>query len=227
MDPFDEFTVPNIANFGSVPPEMLSLLGLAPLDPRVNEFLNALPSLSEKDLVSTGQKDDLCPICFVSFLAILAEEEMAQAMDSPTHSVSDLGVTRLTDTCRHIFCRKDITKWVHEGRDSCPTCRTPFLPATNLPAPASTPTPTPPTNSLNSAEGQMQPPSPGGSTPADSNSPPSISDEELRELLPGLSEPERRSLLAQMNPVFSAFSQMGRTPPRRDDDRNEFAGMYS
>ena len=42
-----------------------------------------------------------------TFRASLAEEEMAQAMDSPAQPAEGLGVTRLTDTCGHIFCRKE------------------------------------------------------------------------------------------------------------------------
>lgn len=51
--------------------------------------------------------DNCCPICFNSFLAILASEEMALAMDSPAVATEDLGLTRLADTCGHIFCRKE------------------------------------------------------------------------------------------------------------------------
>ena len=42
-----------------------------------------------------------------TFRASLAEEEMAQAMDSPAQPAEELGVTRLIDTCGHIFCRKE------------------------------------------------------------------------------------------------------------------------
>ncbi|EEB87315.1 hypothetical protein MPER_15384, partial [Moniliophthora perniciosa FA553] len=35
--------------------------------------------------------DSICPICFTSLLVILAEEEMAIAMDSPAHSIEELG----------------------------------------------------------------------------------------------------------------------------------------
>ena len=44
-----------------------------------------------------------------SLLAIVAEEEMALAMDSPAHAPpEELGVTRL-DGCGHIFCRKELS----------------------------------------------------------------------------------------------------------------------
>lgn len=52
--------------------------------------------------------DDVCPICFNTFLATLAEEEIAHAMDSPAHPVDELGVTKLRNTCGHIFCRKEL-----------------------------------------------------------------------------------------------------------------------
>ncbi|KAF8558929.1 hypothetical protein OG21DRAFT_1503887 [Imleria badia] len=52
--------------------------------------------------------DDVCPICFNTFLATLAEEEVARAMDSPAHPVDELGVTKLQNTCGHIFCRKEL-----------------------------------------------------------------------------------------------------------------------
>ncbi|KAG5646607.1 hypothetical protein DXG03_002911 [Asterophora parasitica] len=52
---------------------------------------------------------DACPICFNPYLAILAEEEMAIAMDSPAHPVEYLGVTKLSRSwqCGHVFCRKE------------------------------------------------------------------------------------------------------------------------
>lgn len=51
----------------------------------------------------------MCPVCFVPFLAVLAEEEMAHAMDSPAHASADLGVTRIAGTCGHLFCRKELS----------------------------------------------------------------------------------------------------------------------
>jgi hypothetical protein len=44
-----------------------------------------------------------------TFLAALAEEEIAYAMDSPAQPIEDRGVTRLAETCGHAFCRKE---WV-------------------------------------------------------------------------------------------------------------------
>ncbi|KAF8975297.1 hypothetical protein BDQ17DRAFT_1224147, partial [Cyathus striatus] len=96
---------------------------------QMQELINRLPRLSEEELNQLGQKDSLCSICFTPFLAILAEEEIAVAMDSPAHPVEELGVTKLGQTwqCGHIFCRKDISKWIQDGHDSCPMCRRPLV----------------------------------------------------------------------------------------------------
>ena len=40
-------------------------------------------------------------------MAILSEEEMALAMDSPAYAAEELGVTKLDKTCGHVFCRKE------------------------------------------------------------------------------------------------------------------------
>jgi len=58
-------------------------------------------------LLSTISIDSACPICFVPFSAILAEHEMAAAMDSPAHPIEELGIMKLSKTCGHIFCRKE------------------------------------------------------------------------------------------------------------------------
>ncbi|ESK97609.1 hypothetical protein Moror_17471 [Moniliophthora roreri MCA 2997] len=89
------------------------------------EILEALPRLQEKQIHELGHQDSICPICFTSLLAILAEEEMAIAMDSPAHPIEELGVTRLSQSwqCGHIFCKRDISRWILDGHDSCPTCR--------------------------------------------------------------------------------------------------------
>ncbi|KAL4269364.1 RING-type domain-containing protein [Pleurotus pulmonarius] len=92
------------------------------------EAVKDLPTLTEPQIISLGHKDSVCAICFNTFLAILAEQEMAEAMDSPTHAVEELGVTRLSQEwqCGHLFCRKDIVKWIQEGKKTCPTCRRPI-----------------------------------------------------------------------------------------------------
>ncbi|KAG1770083.1 hypothetical protein EDD22DRAFT_867606 [Suillus occidentalis] len=98
-----------------------------PTDKRTQELIASLPKISETELKDLGHSESVCPICFNTFVAILAEEEMALVMDSPAHPVEELGVTRLHETCGHMFCRRDITKWIREGRESCPTCRRAFL----------------------------------------------------------------------------------------------------
>ncbi|OSD07243.1 hypothetical protein PYCCODRAFT_1430485 [Trametes coccinea BRFM310] len=94
---------------------------------RLSDFVNALPRLTERDLTALGHSDSTCPICLNSLLALLAEEEMALVMESPAHPVEGLGVTRLAQTCGHIFCRKDIREWVLQGKTTCPTCRRAFI----------------------------------------------------------------------------------------------------
>lgn len=42
-------------------------------------------------------------------MTIVTEEEMALAMDSPAHAIEELGVTRLSATCGHLFCRKELS----------------------------------------------------------------------------------------------------------------------
>jgi len=94
---------------------------------QTQKLFSELPKVTEADLIASDRHDGVCPICFNTLLAILAEEETAHAMDSPAHPVEELGVTKLQNTCGHIFCRKDITKWIMEGHDSCPSCRRPLL----------------------------------------------------------------------------------------------------
>ncbi|KAF9495694.1 hypothetical protein BDN71DRAFT_824329 [Pleurotus eryngii] len=96
------------------------------LSEAMTDAVKGLPTLNESQIISFGHKDSVCGICLNTFLAILAEQEMAEAMDSPTYAVEELGVTRLSQEwqCGHFFCRKDITKWIQEG--TCPTCRHPI-----------------------------------------------------------------------------------------------------
>ena len=88
-------------------------------------LIEKLPRLTEKDLEGTRWKrkskrlpyptqsankviaEDTCPICYNTFLAIIAEEEMAHAMESS--GVEEMGLTRLVDTCNHMFCRKELS----------------------------------------------------------------------------------------------------------------------
>jgi len=90
-----------------------------------NALLMQLPAVSEKELEQAGHKDSICSICMQSFLAILAEEETASAMESPALFTGELGVTKLNQPwqCGHLFCRRDITKWLKTGKLTCPMCR--------------------------------------------------------------------------------------------------------
>ncbi|OJT15271.1 hypothetical protein TRAPUB_8193 [Trametes pubescens] len=94
---------------------------------QLDAFAASLPKLTERDLAALGQSDGNCPICLTSLLALLSEEEMALAMDSPAHPVEELGVTQLPPPCGHVFCRKDIRGWLYQGNTTCPTCRRPFI----------------------------------------------------------------------------------------------------
>ncbi|KAI0761960.1 hypothetical protein BD413DRAFT_586766 [Trametes elegans] len=94
---------------------------------KINAFLESLPRLTESDLATLGESDSQCPICLTTYRTLLVEEEMALVMDSPAHPIEELGVTRLVQTCGHIFCRKDIRSWGHGGNTTCPTCRRPFF----------------------------------------------------------------------------------------------------
>lgn len=62
-------------------------------------------------LITVYLVDSVCPICLTSLHAILAEEETAIAMESPAHPIEELGVTRLSQTCGHIFCRKELSEF--------------------------------------------------------------------------------------------------------------------
>ncbi|KAF9651130.1 hypothetical protein BDM02DRAFT_977210 [Thelephora ganbajun] len=93
----------------------------------LKKLISELPSMSEQELAAAGELDSACPICFVPFSAILAEHEIAAAMDSSAHPTEELGITKLSKTCGHIFCRKDIMTWVTTNHRTCPACRTPIL----------------------------------------------------------------------------------------------------
>ncbi|KIM68566.1 hypothetical protein SCLCIDRAFT_1208755 [Scleroderma citrinum Foug A] len=78
-------------------------------------LFRGLPTITETDLIADSKHDAVCPICYNTFVAIIAEEETSRAMDSPAHPVEELGVTKLERTCGHLFCRKELSE-------------TPFLP---------------------------------------------------------------------------------------------------
>jgi len=94
---------------------------------QIRQVTDSLPKLSEVDLERIGQLESMCPICMNLHRVSIAEEEHAQAMDSPALPIDDMGVTQLKETCGHIFCRKDILTWVRGGHPSCPLCRTSFI----------------------------------------------------------------------------------------------------
>jgi len=103
-----------------------SISASIPLTPaQTRGLIEGLPKLTEKELVRLGHEDSVCPICLNPLLAILAEEQIATAMDSPAYAIENLGVTRLSQAwqCGHIFCRRDLSKWIQEAHDSCPMCR--------------------------------------------------------------------------------------------------------
>lgn len=118
LDTIGAASAPN----GRLPPS-------AAFDDRCIRLLADLRSLSDADLASLGKRDESCPICHVPLVALIAEEEHALAMDSPAHPTENLGVTKLSKSwqCGHLFCRKDITKWIRDGNDSCPLCRQSLL----------------------------------------------------------------------------------------------------
>ena len=76
---------------------------------QIESITEKLPRLTEADLERLGHKDASCSICLNTFLACLAEEEIAYAMDSPAQPVEDRGVTHLAETCGHVFCRKELS----------------------------------------------------------------------------------------------------------------------
>ncbi|KAF8812401.1 hypothetical protein BYT27DRAFT_6417539 [Phlegmacium glaucopus] len=96
---------------------------------QIKTAIGDLQRVDEKDIIDLGYNDSLCPICLTPYDVILSEEEMALAMDSPAHPIEESGIAKLAQPwqCGHIFCRKDIIKWITSGHDSCPMCRRRFL----------------------------------------------------------------------------------------------------
>lgn len=113
-----------------------AITGDAPPDrERTNRLLETLPSITERELEKLGHRDSACSICMQPFLAILAEEESASVMMSPAFFSEELGVTQLNQPwqCGHLFCKRDITKWIKTGKLTCPMCRKSFLEHGNEP----------------------------------------------------------------------------------------------
>ncbi|RDB22572.1 hypothetical protein Hypma_010241 [Hypsizygus marmoreus] len=179
----------------SIPPNGLT-------SSQIQGLLVSLPRLSEGEVINLGHKDSLCPICLNPLLAILAEEEMALAMDSPAHPTEELGVTRLSSTwqCGHIFCRRDISKWIQEAHDSCPMCRH-LLIQPNLRPGASEPSP----------DEEIDPNGPLA---------------EIERAL-GAQIERLRVRLGDLSTAYSTDQPRREDSPPPEDDRNEFAGMYS
>jgi len=181
-------------------------------DPRINDLIQELPRLTEADLHSLGEGDGSCPICFVTYKAFLAEEEMASAMDHSAAIVpEELGVTKLVKSCGHIYCRKDIIRWMRTASKSCPTCRAPFLPPLEGAPPSDVATE-------------------GGEFGL------LATEEEMADLRDRSTAPADtlENHLSRMG-VFEDFQQFvlgnhGSTPTQRQedhDDRSEYYGMYS
>ncbi|KAF8591569.1 hypothetical protein K439DRAFT_907236 [Ramaria rubella] len=182
-------------------------------DPRLDELITTLPKLTEDDV----DLDGVCPICLVQFRAHLAEEEMALAMDSPAHASEDLGVTRLENTCRHIFCRKDISTWIRQSRNSCPTCRRPLLDPPII------------------ADASEQP-SAETLSPGDQQATIQMTDEMIREVLEALGSMDGPPNLGQAESMHRLVESLLPSIPQLETqipndghdypDRSEF-GMYS
>ncbi|KIM90750.1 hypothetical protein PILCRDRAFT_811224, partial [Piloderma croceum F 1598] len=133
---------------------------------QIHELLNSLPRLNEEDLarLGHGNKDTTCPVCITPLPAIIAEEEMAQVMESPAHAFEEMGVTRLwiedreegKRGCGHLFCRRCISKWILGGHDSCPMCRRMLIPPSTDSGTASEPATVPPNAAEEAALQQLQ-----------------------------------------------------------------------
>jgi len=120
---------PSLANQADLEHLLNAFAARDGFDERCVELLADLRSLDDADLAALGKQTESCPVCRVPFAAIVAEEEHAQALNTPAHPSESLGVTKLSKPwqCGHIFCRKDITKWIRDGNDSCPLCRKSLL----------------------------------------------------------------------------------------------------
>ncbi|KAF6762653.1 hypothetical protein DFP72DRAFT_1060900 [Ephemerocybe angulata] len=90
---------------------------------RVQALLADLAQVEEKRLTELGHKDGSCSICLQPFLSVLAEQEMAEAMDSPAYANHELGVCQLDQKYQLTGVHFSLVKWIQEGKDSCPMCR--------------------------------------------------------------------------------------------------------
>ncbi|KAK0242876.1 hypothetical protein EDD85DRAFT_307841 [Armillaria nabsnona] len=170
---------------------------------QIQDLIHNLRRLTEKQVTDLGHKDSMCPICLTPFAALLAEEEMAVAMDSPALPIEELGVTRLSQEwqCGHLFCRRDISRWIQDSHDSCPMCRQALMRRSGDSPPP--PFPGPPQDDVNGLV---------------------FNPEDLPQ--------DIQELFARMTAGGPAGSFTPRfIPPSsmqsRRDDRDEYAGMYS
>ncbi|KAF8505845.1 hypothetical protein F5888DRAFT_1798807 [Russula emetica] len=88
------------------------------LDPIVASALATLDRLSPSDIQNL---DDSCPICLLTFRAVLEPRE-----DNPQGKAVS-GVARVGG-CGHLFCVEDLSEWIKGRHGTCPTCRHDFLP---------------------------------------------------------------------------------------------------
>ncbi|KAF9075883.1 hypothetical protein BDP27DRAFT_1314667 [Rhodocollybia butyracea] len=79
----------------------------------INNFIETLPHLAKGHV----PEDLSCPICLVSFEDIFNDVSTENSFG---------GVTQLP-SCKHIFCRNDLTEWIRKMHGSCPSCRRVFL----------------------------------------------------------------------------------------------------
>ncbi|KAJ4466498.1 hypothetical protein J3R30DRAFT_3586891 [Lentinula aciculospora] len=82
----------------------------------INRFIESLPCLGQDSVAA----DICCPICLVSFEDIFKDAPA----EKPLRGVR--GVTMLP-SCKHLFCRNDLTEWIRSMHGSCPSCRRVFL----------------------------------------------------------------------------------------------------
>ncbi|KAG7449322.1 uncharacterized protein BT62DRAFT_677601 [Guyanagaster necrorhizus] len=184
--------------------EALSSEGHQLSQSQIQDLVYNLPRLTEKQVTDLGHKDSMCPICLTPFSTLLAEEEMAIAMDSPALPIEELGVARLSQEwqCGHLFCRRDITRWIQDSHDSCPMCRQALM---------------------RRSEGESPPPPFPGPLQDGVNG---------LNVDPDHLPPEIQELLVHMNArgPSGSFVPMFIPPSNTDvgrDDRDEYAGMYS
>ncbi|KAL1739043.1 hypothetical protein HDZ31DRAFT_50028 [Schizophyllum fasciatum] len=184
---------------------------------QVDDVLAGLPRLTEQEVKRFGHKDAVCPICYNTLLAVLAEEEMATAMESPAHPIEELGVTRLAADwqCGHVFCRRDISKWIRDGHDSCPACRAKLVQRSEA-------------RTDPDLSGIPPPPGEAGQGPPLGQGPGSPIHIQVSPLDFSSSDIFTAFLGSGIGANFDLLSPPPGAPRAADDDdRHEFSGMYS